>query len=92
MCICDLALRMSGYYVCAWGMWRPEVGIGFPWTGVTDGFELESSGRGGKYGLDNHFRLIDLTTQHCYHLPVFISMPDMHTEKSAWFKWFTNAC
>lgn len=40
MCICDLPLYLSVYHVCAWGPWRPEVGISFRWTGVTDGYEL----------------------------------------------------
>lgn len=31
---------MSVFHVCAWGPWKSEVGIRFPWTGVTDGYEL----------------------------------------------------
>lgn len=39
-CVCDLPLYMPVHHVCAWGPWRPEVGIRFRWTGVTDGYEL----------------------------------------------------
>lgn len=36
-----LSSHMSVHHVFAWCPHRPEDGIGGPWTGVTEGWELE---------------------------------------------------
>lgn len=39
-----MGICMTVYHVCAWYLWRPEEGTGYPETEITDGCELPHGG------------------------------------------------